>query len=128
MGADEDDSRPALTRAVLVEYYHDRGLSISEIAAETGWSRAYVWKRMDAFDIERRDDHLSKFRDVDAELLEYLDWLTPQQREDLKAVAIEGRSIAEQARRRGVNPDTVWSVLQRAVDRLESIAREQAEE
>ena len=126
--ADEDD-RPELTREFLVELYHDRGLSVGEISEGTGWSKAWVWQRLDACDIEtRRRGRQTKFHDLDDELLQYLDWLTPTQQADLRGVAIEGRGIAEQARERGVEPISVWQSLDVAVERLEAIAAEQAEE
>lgn len=121
----DEDRRPVLTREFVVELYHDRGLSISEIAAETGWSRATVWNWLDSYDIETRDQEQSKYHDLDDELLEYIDWLTPKKREDLQAIAIEKRGITEQAQRRGVEPIAVQQVLRRAVDRLETIAEEQ---
>jgi len=126
--AADEDERPELTREFLVELYHDRGLSIAEIATETGWSKATVWNWLDRHDIETRETKQSQFHDLDDELLQYLDWLTPTQQADLRGVAIEGRGIAEQARERGVEPISVWQSLDVAVERLEAIAAEQAGE
>ncbi|WP_049941178.1 hypothetical protein [Halorhabdus utahensis] len=123
-----EEERPELTRELLVRRYHDRGQSTAEIAEATGWSKAQIWKRLQALDIETRAQQQSQFHDLDDELLQYLDWLTPQQREDLKAVAVEGRGITEQARRRGVEPGSVRRTLRRGVDRLESIVAERSQE
>lgn len=88
---------------MLVENYHDRGLSTAEIAEETGHSKGYVWERLDAAGIDtRRVGGQSTFHDIDDELPAYLDWLAPKQQADMRAVAIEGRPILERARRRGV--------------------------
>lgn len=121
----EEDDKPELTCELLAELYQDRELSIGEIAAETGYSKRWIYKQLDACDIEtRQEGRQTKYHDLDDELLEYIDWLVPKQQKDLRAVAIEGQGIAEQAQRRGVKPSAVQEVLGRAVDRLEAIAEE----
>jgi hypothetical protein len=52
---------------------------------------------------------------------EYLDWLTPTMREDYIACELEGETRAERARERGVKPETVTEMVQRAHRRLQEI-------
>lgn len=49
--------------------------------------------------------------------------LTPLQREILTAVYYDGKTQAELARERGVNPSTIHRTLHRAEDRLRRFLR-----
>ena len=126
-GDDAGDDRPELTRALLTDLYHEQGLSVPEIAAETGYSKGWISQTMAQLGVETYTTR-SQYHDLDEELLAYLDWLTPKQQADIRAVALDGKQIVEQAAERGVEPSSVRANLRHGVRRLREIAHEQGDE
>lgn len=71
--------------------------------------------------------HPTKFNRVERpeDCEEFLHWLTPTMRGDYEAIFLEGKTRAERAEERGVEPPTVHQNVKRAARRLREIATDQ---
>lgn len=106
---------------------------MSDIASRYSVSIAWVSIKMRELGIETRDTGGTKRLKKhgigpESPEINYLDWLSPVQQEDISAVVLGSKSVNEQADERGVNPTTVSTNISKGFERLKQIHAQETRE